>query len=318
MEHVRTVTREFATGDNAVLHLESRSGSVLVEGRATASVTVEATLHIWTDIAAEADDAASLVAGNMEQDGHRVIVRAPALSGESGLAFGIAGGKDTPDGRIHFRGWIPGLRSSRIDYVVRVPARTAVRVLSRSGAVQISHTQGVVHTEAMSGRLGIEDVRGDVNAVSRSGAMLIERVVGDLIVDGRSGKVRIKGIEGRATIEVRSGALEVEDVGSDVRLLSRAGSVNVANVRGKLYVRTRAGTMRYRGRVCDDMDIEAHAGSITLAVDPDAPFFVDAESQVGSVRSDLAPRRNGGTAAAGGPRVKLRSRAGSIRLTRDG
>jgi hypothetical protein len=76
--------------------------------------------------------------------------------------------------------------------------------------------------------------------------------------------------------------------------------------------------MRYRGRVCDDMDIEAHAGSITLAVDPDAPFFVDAESQVGSVRSDLAPRRNGGTAAAGGPRVKLRSRAGSIRLTRDG
>jgi hypothetical protein len=65
------------------------------------------------------------------------------------------------------------------------------------------------------------------------------------------------------------------------------------------------------------MDMEAHAGSITLAVDPEFPFFLDAETHVGSVRSDLPPRRNGSGPAAGGPRVKLRSHAGSIRLTRE-
>jgi hypothetical protein len=273
---------------------------VIVEGRDLDRVVVEAVIRVWTDISAEADDAVALVERNMEQDGHRVIVRAPSLG--------------TPEGHSLFS--LVGWRSSRVDYNVRVPRNTAVRVLSRSGAVQIGHVTGIVHTEALSGKISLADLGGDVTAISRSGALTVERVGGDLAVDARSGKVRIKDVRGRLTVESRSGALEVEDVGSEVRLLSRAGAVAVANVCGKLYARTRAGSMRYRGRVVADMDIEAHAGSITLAVDPDFPFFVDAESHVGSVRSDLPPRRNGGTPSGGGPRVKLRSRAGSIRLTR--
>ena len=300
MEQVRTVTREFATGEKAVLHLESRSGTVIVEGRESDHVVVDAVVHVWTDLASEADDAASVVARNMEQDAHRVIVRAPVLR--------------TDEGRGIFS--IVGMKSSRIDYHVRVPLTTAVRVLSRSGAVQILHTEGLVHTEAMSGKIGIDDVRGDVTAVSRSGSLLVERIDGNLTADARSGKVRIKGISGNVGIEARSGGIEIEDIGGDVRLIARAGSASFANVSGKLYARARAGSMRYRGRVLDDMDIEAHAGSITLAVDPDHPFFVDAESHVGSVRSDLPPRRNGADPATGGPNVKLRSHAGSIRLTR--
>jgi len=301
MEHVRTIAREFETGDKAVLHLESRSGSVTVEGRASDRIAVEAAVHVWTDLSSEADDAASLVARNMEQDAHRVIVRAPSLR--------------TDEGRGIFT--LVGMKSSRIDYHVRVPLRTAVRVLSRSGAVQIMHIEGLVHTEAMSGKVGIEDVKGDVTAVSRSGALLVERVTGNLTVDARSGKVRIKGVSGTLGVDARSGSIEIEDVGGDVRLMSRAGSVSVANAGGKLYARTRAGSTRYRGRVAGDFDIEAHAGSITLAADPDYPFFIDAESHVGSVRSDLPPRQNNGPAPAnGGPRVRLRSYAGSIRLTR--
>jgi DUF4097 and DUF4098 domain-containing protein YvlB len=301
MEEIRTVSREFATGDRAVLHLEARSGAVVVEGRETDRVLVEATVHVWTDIGAEADDAAMLVERNMEQDGHRVIVRAPSLRTEESR------------GIFSLVGW----KSSRVDYNVRVPRNTAVRVLSRSGSVQIGHLEGIVHTEAHSGKITVEEVQANVTAVSRSGSLTIERVAGDVSVDSRSGRVRVKSVGGQAAVEVRSGSLEVEDVAGDVRLLSRAGSVNVANAGGKLYARTRAGSMRYRGRVCDDMDIEAHAGSITLAVDPDYPFFIDAESHVGSVRSDLPRRRNGGGPSAGGPRVRLRSHAGSIRLTRE-
>lgn len=300
MEHVRTITREFETGEKAVLHLESRSGSVVVEGRASDRIVVEAAVRVWTDLSSEADDAASLVARGMEQDAHRVIVRAPSLR--------------TGEGRGIFT--LVGMKRSRIDYHVRVPLRTAVRVLSRSGAVRITHVEGLVHAEAMSGRVGIEAVKGDVTAVSRSGALLVERITGNLTVDVRSGKVRIKGVSGTLGVEARSGSIEIEDVGGDVRLLSRAGSVSVANAGSKLYARTRAGSTRYRGRVAGDFDIEAHAGSITLAVDPDYPFFIDAESHVGSMRSDLPPRRNGSAPAEGGPRVRLRSHAGSIRLTR--
>jgi hypothetical protein len=300
MEHTRTLTRAFRTGDKAVLHLESRSGSVLIEGRDSDQVTVDATVRIWSDIATEADDAAALVERNMEQDGHRVIIRAPSLN--TGEKRGLL---------AHL-----GLRGASIDYHVRLPRTSAVRVLSRSGSVRIMNTEGVVHTEALSGKVNIEDVHGNVTLVSRSGSVQVERITGDVKAEARSGKLSVRGVRGSVEADARSGTVEIESVESDVRVSASSGTVSIADVGGRLIVRCKAGAMRYRGAVRNDVDVEAHAGSITFAVDPEFPFFIDAESHVGSVRSDLPPRRNGSGPAAGGPRVKLRTKAGSIRLTR--
>lgn len=298
MEHIRTITREFATGAKAVLHLEARSGSVIVEGRETDRVTVEAVVHSWTDLSAEADDAAALVERNMEQDGHRVIVRTPSLQQREGWTA------------------LLGRQGTRVDYHVRVPQRTAVRVLSRSGSVQISRVEGVVHSEAMSGKVGVDDVRGNVTLVSRSGGLTAEKIIGDVTIDARSGKVRVRDVAGGVQAEARSGSVEIASVTGDVRLSASSGTVAVEEVCGKLHIRSRAGSLRYRGAVRDDIDIEANAGSITLAVDPAYPFFIDAESRVGSVTSDLPPRRPGAGPSGEGPKVKLRTRAGSIRVTK--
>jgi DUF4097 and DUF4098 domain-containing protein YvlB len=297
MEHVRTITREFDTGEKAVLHLESRSGAVIVEGRETTRVVIDAVVRVWTDLSVEADDAARLVEQAMEQDAHRVIVRMPSLPRREGWAVLFGQG-------------------SRVDYHVRVPLHSAVRVLSKSGSVQISHVEGVVHTEVMSGKLGVDDIAGDVTAVSRSGSMLVERVRGDVTVDARSGKVVVNHVQGKVGIDARSGALEISDVEGDIKVSSRSGSISIDDVRGRMNVKSRAGSTRYRGKVLADAEFEALAGSIHLSVDTEYPFFVDAESFGGSVRSDLPPRRNGAGPTEGGPKVRLRTRAGSIRLSR--
>jgi hypothetical protein len=297
MEHVRTITREFETGAKAVLHLESRSGAVIVEGRTTDRVVIDAVVRVWTDLSVEADDAARLVEQAMEQDAHRIIVRMPALPKREGWAVLFGQG-------------------SRVDYHVRVPLQSAVRVLSKSGSVQITHVEGVVHTEAMSGKVGVDDIAGDVTAVSRSGSLLVERVRGNVTADARSGKVAINHVKGSVEIEARSGTVEVMDVEGDLKVASRSGSVSIDNVRGRMNVKSRAGSTRYRGKVLADAEFEALAGSIHLAVDPEYPFFVDAESMAGSVRSDLPPRRNGAAPSDGGPKVRLRTRAGSIRLSK--
>lgn len=296
MEQIRTITREFATGDAAVLHLESRSGEVTVHGREGAAVSVTAVVHVWSDMASEADDYAAMVERNMEQDGHRVIIRAPShqREGWSGV-FG---------------------NSPRVDYAISVPVRTAVRVLSRSGAVVISHIEGVVHSEALSGKIAIDDVVGAITVVSRSGNVLIERIDGAVSAEARSGRLRLRDVTGAAQLDARSGGIEVERVAGDTKLAARSGSVAVEDAGARLHVRAHAGSVRYKGRVCGDMDIEANAGSITFAVDPETPFFIEAESVVGTVRNELPERRGGGPPAQGGPRVRLRTRAGSIRLVR--
>ncbi len=300
VEHARTVTREFATGERAVLYVESRSGAVVVEGRQTDRVQVEAVVRIWSDVPSDADEAARLVERGMEQDANRVILRAPSL----------------PDVRAGWSILQLGHRGSRVDYQVRVPLQTAARVRSRSGRVEIRNLDGRVHSEVLSGRCNVEDILGDVTVVSRSGSVQIERVRGQVSAEARSGRIRVIEAAGPVTVEARSGAIEISKVEGDLRASARSGSISVEGARGAVHARSRCGAFRYRGRVEGDFDVEIHTGPITLAVDPEAPFFIDAESHIGPVRSDLPPRRGGGGPPPDGPKVRLRTHAGPIRLTR--
>jgi DUF4097 and DUF4098 domain-containing protein YvlB len=299
MEHVRTIDREYDTGEHAVLHVEGRSGAIMVEGTDSASVRVEATVRIWSDVAAEADDAAAQVEASMQQDGNRVIIRAPSL----------------PQGG-HGWGSLFGLRGSRVDYVVRVPRRSAVRVLSRSGRVAVSRIEGRVHSEVMSGRCEIEDVTGDVTVVSRSGTLTIDQVDGNVTAEARSGKVRVRRVAGNASVEARSGAVEAAEITGTLRASARTGSVNIDTALSDVQASSRCGPVRYRGPVQGDFNIEVGTGPINLEVDAERPFFIDAESSLGPVTSSLPPRRGSSAPSEGGPKVRLRTRTGPITISK--
>jgi DUF4097 and DUF4098 domain-containing protein YvlB len=209
-----------------------------------------------------------------------------------------------------------GRKSARIDYHVRVPVATEVRLLSKSGAVDVRGVARGLLCEVASGRAEVRDCAGEVTVQSRSGSVQVERVQGKLRVESRSGRVRVRAVDGALAVESRSGSVEVSEVAGDAQIMARSGSISMEHMGARLKARSHAGSVRFRGAVRGDMDIEAHAGSITFAVDPAALFFIDAVSDVGSVRSDLPPRRKGGAPPEGGPKVRLRTRAGSIRITR--
>jgi len=298
MEHTRTITREFQTGEKAVLHVEARSGAVTVESHDQPMVLVEAVVHVWSDIPAEADDAASMVEHGIEQDGHRVIIRAPALPQSEGWSL-----------------W-GGRRGARVDYAIRVPVATAVRVLSRSGRVEISGTRGRVHSESMSGRCSIRDVTGEVSVVTKSGSVTIGEIDGNVRAEAKSGRVEVVKVSGNATIEAKSGACDIRDVTGDIEIKAHTGSISIDDAHARVKAEAHTGAIRYRGEIRGDFDIRAHTGFIQLAVDTTRPFFIDAESHAGVVRSDLPSRRGTGPANGEGPRVRLRTHTGAIRLTR--
>lgn len=298
MEYVRTVTRKFDTGERAVLHVESRSGSVVVEAHASPSVVIDATVRIWSNDARDLDDAVQLVEEAIEQDGHRVIVRAPALP------------------KNEHWSWFGGRRGSSVDYVVRVPRQCAVRVLARSGSVRVTGTEGRVHVESGSGRVSIADIAGHVSLMSRSGGATIERVRGDVSAETRSGRLEARAISGVAELQARSGSIEARAIGGELRARTHTGSIVIADPGGAVKAQAHTGAVRFSGRVQGDCELRAHTGSIQMAVDPEYPFFIDAESEIGSVRSELPPRRGGAPPPSGGPKVRLRTHTGSIRLMR--
>jgi DUF4097 and DUF4098 domain-containing protein YvlB len=299
VEFTRTVLRAFPTPSRAVLHLEARSGAVSVETHGRDEIAIEAILRVWADHEVEVDEAATLVERGMSQDDQqRVIVRAPSLPQSEGWSF-----------------W--GKRGARVDYNLRVPTETAVRVLSRSGRISVNGTHGRLHIEGGSGRTQVTDIRGDLNAVTRSGTVTIERVEGIVTAETRSGRIEVRNARGNVGLQSRSGTIDVREVAGDLEIRAHTGSITIDRPGGGVYARAHTGSIRFSGRVHGDVALSAHTGAITMAVDPQQAFFLDAESDNGSVRSELPPRRGGAAAPSeGGPKVRLRTHTGSIRLTR--
>lgn len=276
MEYIRTLTRELDTGDRVELDVEGRSGTISVRGEDTSRVRIEVVARLWADDELEADEQAELIARGIKHEGARVSVRAPTLLRPHPLLF--------------FG------RSPRIDYQISVPQRTSATIKNRSGRCEIEHIDGPVEIEARSGRVLLRDVRANVHVASRSGSVQAESLGGEIDIESRSGSVRLAGCAGALKVQSRSGSVQIEEPGADVRAQANSGSV------------------RYDGDVRGSIEIEVESGSIKLSVDPDAVFFLDAESAHGSVRSEL-PLRNSDAAkpaSDSSPHVRLRARSGSI------
>lgn len=295
---MRTVTREFQTGEPAVLHIEARSGATVVEPHDAAAVRIEATVRVWSDLPSDLDEAVRLVEDGMQHDGRRVIVRAPSLPMAEGWSL-----------------W-SGRRGGRVDYRVLAPRRTAVRALSRSGRVRVSGVEGRVHVESLTGRCDVDAVKGSVTVSVRSGGASVQEIDGDVTIEVRSGRIEARDIGGALVAQSRSGAVEARAVAGGVTATTHTGTIVVEDVRSAARLRTHTGAIRYLGTVLADLEAEAHTGMIQLAVDTQRPFFLDAESRLGVVTSDLPPRRAGAAADGAGPRVRLRTQTGAIRITR--
>jgi len=153
----------------------------------------------------------------------------------------------------------------------------------------------------------------EVHASSRAGSIGVAGLRAAVEAQARAGAVRVRDIEGAVTLETRAGEIEVEEVKGDVSLRSRAGRVRLSQIDGAVRVGSRAGEVQYEGPISHEVEISVKAGSIRLGVTRDSSFFLDAESEMGSVHSELdvdvreEPEE-------GAPTVRLRTRVGSIRV----
>lgn len=331
MEFLRTATRAYPAGDRLTLTVDSRSGSVTVIGDAAETATVEVTAHLLDDTAESADASlAQIMAGIDWREGALTIITPQIASSGPWFMFG---------------------RGVRIDYMVTAPLRTTCRIASRSGRVEVARVEGPVDIEQRSGRTAVSEVALDVAISTRSGNTEVERVGGRLTVTGHSGRVSVRDIGGEVRLGVHSGAIDAERTGGlhvsshsgsiradgvdgdlraeagsgrisaenitgGVRATNRSGSITVDRAGGPSELKTASGSITVRGPIQGDLSAQTASGGVRLEVDPDYPFFIEAESASGSVSSDLPTRRDGVAAPEDAPRVNVRTASGSIRVTR--
>jgi hypothetical protein len=205
-------------------------------------------------------------------------------------------------GRFDDRGL--GRRVS-ISYEITVPANTETIASSGSGSISVVDIAAPVETSAGSGSIKLENIGGAVDASTGSGSIRADGVAG-----------AFKGSTGSGSIEMSQTAP------GDVKVSTGSGSTSLTGVIGALRANAGSGRITVEGRMAGDWDLDTGSGSVRVTLPADAAFDIEAESNSGSIDIDhpltvqgrISERRITGEVRGGGPRLKIDTGSGGVRV----
>jgi len=304
MQYYRTLERTFTTNPGARLRITNRSGELTVVGEDRTDITLTVQFSVDAENQREGEARLEAIQLPIGATDDFVEIGPPEFddrrANSSVLGMVIS--------KMGF-----SLGGTRVNMIVRVPRDCAVTAEQRSGPLRISGLRRGVRAISRSGHCEVSDIEGPVGLESRSGTTEIRQVRGELVVEGRSGRIEIERVHGDATIANRSGNVIVRELEGAVRLAGRAGRVQLTDIAGPVDVQAHSGGVELRGRIQWPVSIELHSGHVKLAVTRDSMFFMDAETNHGSIRSEL-PVDYLDQPPGDAPTVRVRTHAGTVRV----
>lgn len=212
-----------------------------------------------------------------------------------------------------------------ISYVVTVPMATALTVSTGSGSQEIGALRGPVKATTGSGSIRVGAVQDMVSIRSGSGSLTLEGAKGQAEASSGSGEVRLRGVAGSARARTGSGSIEIEQTAEgSVDVSSGSGNVKVDGVRGAVKASTASGSLMVSGKPTAPWTLSAASGHVTLGLQKDAAFTLNASTHSGSIELDypalsVTELRRGrelrGQAGGGGPLVSVESSSGGISIS---
>ena len=208
-------------------------------------------------------------------------------------------------GRKH---WQKQLNQLKILFQVTVPQQYNVDLHTSSGGISVADLDGNVRAKDAAGRLRFGKIKGTVWGHTSAGS------------------IKLTSCDSTVDVKTSSGSIKIGDVAGDIQAQTSSGSIRLDGVGGNVNARTSSGSIRasLTGQPRDACNLHTSAGSITVTLMSDIAIDVDAQTSAGRVSTEFAvasvirgkvqKNRLKGGINGGGPLLKLRTSAGSIRL----
>lgn len=178
----------------------------------------------------------------------------------------------------------------RADLLITIPRAARVWIKMIDGEIDARGTTGELEAYVVRGRITVHDVGGVTVLESIDAPVDVERASGDLRVRGSKGGVTLRGVTGTASVATVSGPVSLTDFSAEGRVETIGGDVTLTG--GPLGGAT--------------LDVQTHAGTITLGVLAARSPLLDLSSRAGPVQMPKLVQ-----AAANG-RITARSFKGRI------
>lgn len=299
----RSETFDVAPGGELVVDLHR--GSILVRGESGNAVRVDFTRTVSDSSKAREEDYLKATPVTIEQRGNRVIVR------QTGREPG-GWGK-----------WCGG-RKVEATCTVVVPPHFDIVADTSGGRIDIRDITGTVSADTSGGDIECVNINGDVRVDTSGGTITLADCHGELNADTSGGDIRV---------EASSGPLEADTSGGDIRVTQHTGEVDADTSGGWIQLRAIEGDVNAAtsgGSIHAELinapvagcRLSTSGGSIELVVPADAAFTIDAATSGGRVATEFDvpghdPKNRTslrGDINGGGPRVRLRTSGGGIRI----
>jgi hypothetical protein len=209
-------------------------------------------------------------------------------------------------------------------YSIHVPSNFDAELKTEGGAITTTNLTGKVKAYTNGGDMKFSLLHGPIKAETDGGEIEVSGCEGKIEIETSGGRIEATGGSGSLRATTSGGTIKIENFNGDANVESAGGQLALANVHGKLDAETAGGfiSAKLPSPVVGDVRLETGAGAIEVIVPHDAALTIDAETSIGSVRSDLpiASRTRGdndgikGTINGGGKSLHLRSGAGSISI----
>ena len=196
----------------------------------------------------------------------------------------------------------------RVEYVVTVPERFDVDLQTSGGSISVEDLEGTVETRTSGGSLSFGMIRGDIQGRTSGGS------------------ISLNGTSGSADVHTSGGSITLGKVAGTVKARTSGGSIRIDEVAGTIDARTSGGSIQtaITEQPAGDSELRTSGGSITVRLADGIGVDVEAKTSAGRVTTDFdVPPRDkdemdelDASINGGGPALRLRTSAGSIRINR--
>ena len=212
-------------------------------------------------------------------------------------------------GRLH-NDW---LQHVSVDYIIEVPRSFNVAANSGSGGLELQGLDGTVVATTGSGDIRASHLRAGARFETGSGNVQADEIGGNTKLGTGSGDIHARFTQTGFQPHVQPG---------EVRATTGSGQIRLENVQGGLFASTGSGDVEASGKPVNSWQIETASGGVKLHLPQGTGFTLDANTASGDIESSLPITVQGspgkhhlhGTAASGGPEVRVGTASGDIQI----
>jgi DUF4097 and DUF4098 domain-containing protein YvlB len=274
----RVIEKSFDVRPGGLLNLDSRIGSVNVEGWDNGEVRVK-----------------------IEVEGRDRDIEDIEFHIESSIN-GVDIRADIPRSRSLFGDWGRGIR---VKYTINVPFEYDLKIRTAGGAIAMTSVDGTIDARTSGGGINAENLSGAIDLTTSGGGVRVSTLRGDISLKTSGGSITVEGAYGMLEARTSGGPIRLSEIDAQVDARTSGGGITVSAIGENKGINLRTSGGGISVTLPESIRANLNARTSGGRVSTDFPITVQGTVSGSSLE---------GTINGGGPEISLRTSGGSIRI----